>query len=275
MVASFCKRWWLPLSCAVIGGFVALGMVGISSLTSARSQSPDYVVVDTFRHDPEAFTQGLAFSKGFLFEGTGKVSWLRKQILETGEIKRERNLATRYFGEGVTVIGNRVFQVTWKNERAFVYDSRTLKRIRTFDYNEDDRRTEEGWGLADNGRVLAMSDGTDVIRFRRPRSFEVIREISVTEGGSPVSSLNELEWIGDEIFANIWPGDDVVRIDPQTGNVTDRFSLAVLKEQDAAGAGCNPEATNGIAYLQSEERFFVTGKYWCQIYEIRLTTPPG
>lgn len=274
MIPSFSKGWLLAFSCAVIGGCVALGMFGFSSPSPARAQNPDYVVVDTFPHDPEAFTQGLAFSKGFLFEGTGTVSWLRKQTLD-GEIKRERNLASRYFGEGVTVIGDRVFQLTWKNERGFVYDSRTLKRIRTFDYNEDDRRTEEGWGLADNGRLLAMSDGTDVIRFRRPRSFDVTREIRVTEDGSPVSSLNELEWIGDEIFANVWPGDDIVRIDPLTGEVTDRFSLAALKDQDAAGAGCNPEATNGIAYLQSQDRFFVTGKYWCNIYEIRLTIPPG
>jgi glutamine cyclotransferase len=230
--------------------------------------------VATFPHDPEAFTEGLAFRNGIVFEGTGDESWLRKQTL-SGEIRRQRTLASRYFGEGVTVVGDRVFQLTWTSERAFVYDAKTLKRIRTIDYNQDDERTEEGWGLADNGRRLAMSDGTDVIRFRKPRTFEVTREMKVTENGSSVSSLNELEWIGNEIFANVFPSDEVVRIDARTGEVTDRFSLAALHEKDAEGEGCHPEVANGIAYLESEQRFFVTGKYWCHIYEIVLTHPPG
>jgi glutamine cyclotransferase len=261
------------LGSAVIGTVVLVTLLH-PHLSPARAQSLDYVVVGTFPHDPEAFTEGLAFSKGLLFEGTGDVSWLRKQVLETGEVKRQRNLATRHFGEGVTVIGDRVFQLTWTSERAFVYDKGTFERIRTFNYNEDDRRTEEGWGLADNGAQLAMSDGTDMIRFRSPRTFEVTREISVTENGDPVSSLNELEWIGDEIFANVFPGDDVVRIDAYTGEVTDRFSLAALHQQDSQEQGCGQEVTNGIAYLQSQGRFFVTGKYWCHIYEIQLANPP-
>jgi glutamine cyclotransferase len=265
--------------------YVALAAVLAGLMTScsspagdARAQDdPGYVVVNTFPHDQEAYTQGLAFHRGRFYEGTGLngSSWLRRVQLKTGEVKKQRDLAQKYFGEGVTVIGDRIYQITWTSETAFVYDVDTFKRLRTLSYNEDDDKTEEGWGLADNGKLLAMSDGTEIIRFRKPRTFEVTREISVTEAGTPVFRLNELEWIGDEIFANVYGYDHVVRINPETGEVTGRLDLAALRAQEQSECADEPEVTNGIAYLQSQERFFVTGKNWCHLYEIELTDPPG
>jgi glutamine cyclotransferase len=240
------------------------------SRQDARAQEPSgYVVKAVYPHDPEAFTQGLAFRKNTLFEGTGLegLSSLRRVHLQSGEVKREHALPDRYFGEGITVVGDEIFQITWLHGRGWVYDAKTFERVRSFTYEG------EGWGLTDNERRLAMSDGTDIIRFRNPRTFEVTREIHVTEGGTPVPYLNELEWVQDEIFANVFSGDDVVRIDPRTGDVTGRFSLNPLHEREAVE--CHPDVTNGIAYMDSRRSVFVTGKYWCHVYEIELTNPAG
>lgn len=275
MVIRLSKSQWLIIW-ALVGCVVLGGLVLYSRLQAEAQAGPGYVRVAAFPHDPEAFTQGLAFRGSALFEGTGLEgsSWLRRVALETGEVRKQRDLANRYFGEGITIVGDRIFQLTWKNERAFVYDVKTFRRIKTFNYGEDDQTTEEGWGLADNGRRLAMSDGSEFIRFRNPRTFDVTREIRVTENGAPVSRLNELEWIGDEIFANVFGDDYIVRIDARTGEVTGRVDLAALRREEEAG-GCRPEVTNGIAYMKTQDRFFVTGKWWCNLYEIRLTEPPG
>jgi glutamine cyclotransferase len=248
------------------------------TLLSAQAQTDAaYEVVRRFPHDPKAYTQGLAFQGERFFEGTGLngSSWLRRVALQTGKVKKQRALAEKYFGEGITILNGKIYQLTWQHERAFVYDAKTFKRLKTFNYNEDPDATEEGWGLADNGRILAMSDGTEFIRFRNPRTFEVTREITVTENGTVMDRLNELEWIGDEIFANVYGEDYVLRIDPQTGAVVDRFDLGRLREREVQTNGCEPEVTNGIAYMASQERLFVTGKWWCHVYEIRLTDPPG
>ena len=266
------------ISSSLAGGFAA-GLAALAGLFAvvadhaprdAGAQGyPGYEVVATYPHDPEAFTEGLAFRKGRLFEGTGleRYSKLRRVALRTGEVKRERALADRYFGEGITLIGKQVFQLTWLSKRGWVYDVATFERKRRFTYDT------EGWGLTDHGRELVMSDGTDVIRFRDPETFQVTREIHVTQDGSSVSGLNELEWVEGEIFANVFPGDDVVRIDPATGEVTGRFNLTPLHEEEQA-QNCGSDVTNGIAYMQSQARLFVTGKYWCHVYEIRLTDSP-
>lgn len=265
---------------ATIVGVAVLAACSPTASDPARAevqQEDGYVVVNTFPHDPHAYTQGLAFHRTRFYEGTGLngESSLRRVDLETGEVEKKVDLPAKYFGEGVTLIGDRIYQITWQEERAFVYDVATFKRLKTFNYSTSDDSTEEGWGLADNGRKLAMSDGTEIIRFRKPKTFEVTREIRVTENGTPVFRLNELEWIGDEIFANLFGLDDVVRIDPKTGEVTGKFNLEALRLREEAECDDPPEVTNGIAYLQSEDRFFVTGKNWCHIYEIELTDPPG
>lgn len=222
------------------------------------------MVVNTFPHDPEAYTQGLDFRRAQLYEGTGLEgrSELRRVHLKTGEVLRRRRLADKHFGEGITVLDGKVYQLTWQSGRAFVYDVKTFERLRRFRY------TGEGWGLTNNGRLLIMSDGTSTIRFRHPRTFAERRSIEVTYQGDPVSRLNELEWVNGEIFANVFLTDLVVRIDPKSGEVNDVFDLRVLREREEAER--DVDVTNGIAYMPKADRLFVTGKLWGHIYEIRL-----
>lgn len=250
----------------------AATLVGACSSTDAQplvdvqpTIGPGYTVVAEFPHDPQAFTQGLDFRGATLFEGTGLEgrSSLRRVDLETGDVLRQVNLASRFFGEGIVVFGKRIYQITWQNGRAFVYDRRTFERIRRFSYEG------EGWGLTHDGTRLVMSDGTATIEFRDPKTFEVLDSIDVTEDGEAVPSLNELEWIDGEIFANVWPTNDVVRIDPQTGEVTGHLDMTPLEEQQQEG-----DVANGIAYMESADRLFVTGKLWDTIYEIELTELP-
>jgi glutamine cyclotransferase len=259
------------------------GASAATSLPAIQTRKPGYDVVKRFPHDDTAYTQGLTFHGGRLYEGTGLEgrSSLRRVRLRTGEVLQHVDLDPEYFGEGITAIGDRIWQITWQEETGFVYDRATFERLETFSYDADGSKTEEGWGLTDDGEVLAMSDGTEVIRFRDPETFEVIREIRVTENGTPVFYLNELEWIGTEIFANVFGYDHVVRIDPQTGIVVGRFNLARLRNREMETCPGNelepsedPEVTNGIAYLQRSRRLFVTGKLWCHLYEIELVDPP-
>lgn len=251
---------------------VGAALAGACSSTDAQplddlqpTVGPGYVVVGEFPHDPQAYTQGLDFQGPRLFEGTGLNgrSSLRRVDLATGEVLRQVNLAQRFFGEGIVVVGKRIYQITWQNGRAFLYDKATFERIRRFSYEG------EGWGLTYDGKRLVMSDGTSTIDFRDPRTFEVLDSIEVTDDGEPVSLLNELEWVEGEIFANVFNTNDVVRIDPETGEVVGRLDLTALKEQQQDG-----EVTNGIAYMETEDRLFVTGKLWDTIYEIELTDLP-
>lgn len=253
-----------------------------TAIPGIEQRRPGYRVVKRFPHDDTAYTQGLTFHRGRLYEGTGIEgrSSLRRVRLRTGKVLQSVDLADEYFGEGITLIGDRIWQITWQEETGFVYDVDTFETLETFSYNADDGKTEEGWGLTDDGKVLAMSDGTEVIRFREPETFEVIREIRVTENGAPVFYLNELEWIGNEIFANVFGQDHIVRIDPVTGLVVGRVNLAKLRSRELESCpgnefGEQPEVTNGIAYLQSSKRLFVTGKLWCHLYEIELRDPPA
>ncbi len=238
-----------------------------AAATTAQTQvgEPGYVQVDRFPHDTGAFTQGLAFRGRKLFEGTGLEgrSSLRRVELQTGEVLRQADLADQYFGEGIAIYGRRIYQLTWQSGKCFVYDLKTFERVRRFSYEG------EGWGLTHNGRRLIMSDGTPTIRFRDPTTFEVVREIEVTDGGEPVVNLNELEWIDGEIFANVWQTDQVVRIDPASGEVVGRLDLTALHQQEEAEG--DPDVTNGIAYMKVEDRLFVTGKLWAHVYEIELT----
>lgn len=226
---------------------------------------PGYVVVDEFPHDPQAYTQGFDFQGRRLFEGTGLHgrSSLRRVDLESGEVLRQVDLAERHFGEGIVVLGQRIYQITWQSQRAFVYDKKTFERIRRFTYEG------EGWGITHDGDRLIMSNGTSAITFRDPATFEVLDEIQVTEDGEGVPGLNELEWVDGEIFANVYPTTDVVRIDPETGEVTGHLDMTPLKEQQQDG-----EVPNGIAYMEVEGRLFVTGKLWSSVYEIELTDLP-
>lgn len=224
-----------------------------------------YRIVNTFPHDPEAFTQGLEFHGGHLYEGTGLKgkSSLRRVELRTGRVLQIHRLPSEYFGEGITILGDKLYQLTWQNGVCFVYDRRTFRQITQFRYNG------EGWGLTNDGKSLIMSDGTETITFRDPDTFAAVRTITVRAQGKPVKNLNELEYIEGEIWANIWYSDVIARIDPSTGIVKAWVDMEGLPVKDR-----DIEAVmNGIAYDRENKRVFVTGKNWGKLFEIELVPP--
>jgi glutaminyl-peptide cyclotransferase len=232
---------------------------------AARAALPvyGYTVVRTYPHDPTAFTQGLQYLDGFLYEGTGQngQSTIRKVALETGEVLQRRELAKEHFGEGITVWKTDIYQLTWQSGIGFVYDRQTFAPKRTFRY------TGEGWGLTSDASGLIMSDGTSALRFIDPATFAERRRLPVTALGRPVARLNELEYVKGEIFANVWTTDQVARIDARTGLVASWIDLAgLLTPRERATA----DVLNGIAYDSAGDRLFVTGKWWPKLFEIRL-----
>jgi glutamine cyclotransferase len=222
-------------------------------------------VVAEYPHDSSAFTQGLVIHDGRLFEGTGQygASTLREVALETGEVLRAARLSQTYFGEGITIIGERVFQLTWRAGIGAVYDLETFEISNTFRYSG------EGWGLTHDNSQLILSDGTSTLRFLDPDSFEVTRELDVTGPNGPVSRLNELEYVRGEIWANVWYEDFIVRIDPDTGAVTGTIDLTNIYPPALRG---REEVANGIAFDAGNEKIYITGKNWPRLYEIRLVS---
>ena len=223
-----------------------------------------FEVVRQFPHDPAAFTQGFTYYKGSFYEGTGRKgqSSLRQVDPETGRLVRKIDLAPEYFGEGITVLGDEVIQLTWLSHTGFVYDLSDFDQLRTFKY------PGEGWGLTSDGHDLFMSDGSADIRVLDAATFAEKRRIKVREEGKPVDQLNELEFVEGEIFANIWHSDRIARISPRTGEVVGWIDLTGL-----LGPFYQREAEavlNGIAYDRETKRLFVTGKLWPKIFEIRL-----
>jgi glutaminyl-peptide cyclotransferase len=234
----------------------------------ARQRKPGapvlgYQVVNTYPHDRDAFTQGLLFRDGALFESTGLKgrSSLRRVRLETGEVVQQEKIDDRYFAEGLTDWGNRLVQLTWETNIGFVYDVKSFARLQTFTY------TGEGWGLARDDRRLIMSDGTPTLRFLDPQTFKVIGQVSVKDGDVPVEDLNELEFVDGEIYANVWTTDRVAIIAPATGQVTAWINLAGLMPR---GFTSGDAVLNGIAYDAQQRRLFVTGKLWPRLFEIRV-----
>lgn len=228
-------------------------------------QSLEYQILRTLPHDPEAYTQGLVFREGILFESTGRygASTIRRTNAETGEILRLTPLPEEHFGEGLAMVGSELYQLTWKAGLAFVYDPDSLSLKRTLEY------TGEGWGLCFDGDLLFMSDGSDRLFLRDPATFEVRGELRVTENGLPVWRLNELECVGDHIYANVYQTARIVRIDKASGEVDgyiDGFRLSA-----AAKRVPDPEAVlNGIAHDPERGTLLVTGKLWQSLFEIRI-----
>lgn len=224
-----------------------------------------YQVVRSFPHDPGAFTQGLIFRNGFLYEGTGLFgqSGIRKVKLETGEVLQSKPIARQYFGEGITDWNGALIQITWQSGVGFVYDLNTFEQTKTFSYKG------EGWGLTHDGTRLIMSDGQPegALRFLDPVTLKETGRIIVRDARGPVTNLNELEYVKGEIFANIWQTDRIARISPKDGRVTGWIDLSGLLPQ----AEHAPNAVlNGIAYDAAGDRLFVTGKLWPRIFEIKL-----
>jgi len=225
-----------------------------------------YEVVASHPHDRNAFTQGLVYRHGTLYESTGLNgrSSLRVVDLETGDVRRQVSVDEQYFAEGLAEFGGRLYQLTWQHQRAFVYDAASLAVTGGFRYEG------EGWGLADDGHSLIMSDGTNVIRFLDPETFAVRRTIQVSKSGEPVTNVNELEYIDGQIYANVWLTNTIVRIDPRTGWVKATIDMRGLLPPDSGDV----DVLNGIAYDAERGRIFVTGKLWPRLFEVRFVPKP-
>ena len=223
-----------------------------------------YEVVHACSHDPDAFTQGLVFHDGKLLESTGEVgrSSLRRVELDTGKVIQKVDVPEPYFGEGITLLKGKIYQLTWQHQLGFIYDAWTFDKIGQFNYQG------EGWGLTNDGQSIILSDGTNRLRFLDPDTFQVRKTIAVLDGSTPVDEINELEYVQGEIYANIWHADRIVRIDPQTGRILGWIDLTALLSR---GEVHDEEAVlNGIAYDETNGRLFVTGKLWPKLFEIRL-----
>ncbi|AGG90770.1 glutaminyl-peptide cyclotransferase [Rhodanobacter denitrificans] len=229
-----------------------------------------YRVVHAYPHDTGAYTEGLFYKDGFLYESTGQVgqSTVRRVALETGEVVQRQRLPKQYFGEGIVDWKDRLVQLTWQSGTGFVYELASFTPQRRFRY------AGEGWALTRDDKHLYMSDGTPVLRVLDPETLEVIRRITVTADGAPVTHLNELEWVDGEIYANVWLTERIARIDPASGHVTGWIDLTGLFDSRQLP---NPEddVLNGIAWDAARQRLFVTGKCWPQLFEIALVKRPA
>jgi len=234
-----------------------------------QEQLPEYGyrVVNSYPHDIGFFTQGLLYHQGFLFEGTGKngLSSLSRRSLDQIEVLQSKRLSSRYFGEGIEIVDDKIYQLTWKSHIVFVYDKNSFEQLATH-YN-----ATQGWGLAYDGEELILSDGTNVLQFLDPETFVPQRKIEVTLNGNPIHSLNELEYINGEVWANVWQTDFILRIEPATGKVKSIVNLTGLSGMTQLGS--SEAVLNGIAWDAEQQRLFVTGKHWAHIFEIELVAP--
>ena len=264
-MSDFTSRRWKPWTAAIA---LLLFAVCVGWATAQfplqRVHYSKIRIVAEYPHDRNAFTQGLLIDEGQLLEGTGQhgESKLRRVDLETGQVLTEVSLPEQYFGEGIAVAHGELFQLTWKNRVGFVYDVETLEHKRTVRYSG------EGWGLTFDGEFLILSDGSATLRFIDPETFHVKRRLAVYDGRKPISSLNELEYVEEEVWANIWYDDKIARIDPATGRVVGWIDLKGLKPRSLL---LNREAVhNGIAYDPKSRRIFLTGKNWPTLYEVEI-----
>lgn len=239
--------------------------VDIDSFSNKSLKTYSYRIVNSYPHDPSAFTQGLVYEDGALYEGTGLYgqSSLRRVDIQTGEVLEMVRLKEEFFAEGIAVWEDKIIQLTWKSQQGFVWDKDNLTQIDGFTY-----RTE-GWGLTNDKTRLIMSDGSDTLYFIDPKNYSLQGNLLVTEDGKPVRGINELEYVNGEIYANIWPSSWIAIISPDSGDVIARINLTgILKTSDIQNK--RVDVANGIAYDEEEDRLFVTGKLWPRLFEIRL-----
>ncbi len=228
-------------------------------------QEYTYQIVHAYPHDPQAFTEGLFYKDGYLYESTGleHESSIRKVKLETGEVVQKHDIPDQYFGEGIIAWKDRLIELTYKSEVGFVYDLAGFTQQKQFQY------PGEGWALTTDGKRLIMSDGTPELRFWDPETLAEQGRVTVTEYGQPLKNVNELEYVKGEVYANVWLTNRIVRIDPATGKVTGSIDLTgILKAEDIGSS--QPDVLNGIAYDAKGDRLFVTGKKWPKLFEIKL-----
>ena len=231
-----------------------------------------YEVVHSYPHDKLAFTEGLIYKDGFLYESTGleQQSSVRKVKLETGEVVQKHDVPGQYFGEGIIIWKDKMLQMTYRTEIGFVYD------LKTFEVKSEFHYPGEGWAFTTDGKQIIMDDGTAELRFWDPETLKETGRLTVTDQGQPVAKLNELEWVKGEIYANIWETDKIARIDPRTGKVVGWIDLTgLLKPTERVTDGdFATDVLNGIAYDAQHDRLFVTGKRWPKVFEIKLVKKP-
>jgi len=260
----------LPLNKIAILAFVALA-AGSSAAHASAGTIPvyGYKVVHTYPHDPQAFTEGLFYEDGYLYESTGErgTSTVRKVKLATGEVVQRLDTPPGYFGEGIVAEGTKLVQLTWQEGIAFVYDKASFRLLGAFRY------PGEGWAFTRDATHIYMSDGTPTIRVLDPANFDRTGSIDVTADGVPLRNINELEWVKGEIYANVWQTDRIARIDPATGHVVGWIDLKGLMDKTRLDDLGN-DVLNGIAYDAVHDRLFVTGKRWPSLFEIRVTRQP-
>lgn len=223
-----------------------------------------FEIVNTWHHDPEAFTEGLQYLGGELYESTGlnKLSSLRRVELKTGKVLQKIDIPDEYFGEGITILGNKIYQLTYQTHIGFIYDLKTFKQLGTWHYEG------EGWGMTNDGTYLIMSNGSNKITYLDPKSFAIVKTLEVYDQGYRVEDINELEFIKGEIYANIWRIDRVVCIDPASGKVNSWIDLSGLMMPQERTE--RVDVLNGIAYDEKGDRIFITGKYWPKLFEIKV-----
>jgi len=253
---------------------MVLALLGASLVgaTAAADDAPvyGYTVTHMWPHDTHAYTEGLFYLDGYLYEGTGNVgqSFVRKVELQTGKVLQQ--VATpgpAFFGEGIVAWKDRLIELTWRGQQGFVFDLATLKPLARFSY------PGEGWGLTSDGTHLLMSDGTPTLRLLDPETLQQVGSIDVTANGEPLANLNELEWVNGQIYANVWMTRRIARIDPASGKVVGWIDLGGLEPRPEDTPDPDNDVANGIAYDAAGDRLFVTGKRWPHVYEIRLTGP--
>ena len=267
-ISFVCVKFILPIGCIVSGNASSLNTgLNLAPIDTSGTSLHSIRVVNVYPHDPDAFTQGLVFHKGYLYEGTGLSgqSSIRKVELKTGRVSKSQSLPAEHFGEGITVCRNRLIQLTWQSHTAFVYDLQSFRLLQTFSY------PTEGWGITCDGNYLIMSDGTAVLRFLDTRRYKMVNQIEVRYRGNLLPNINELEFVRGEIYANVWGTAYIARISPRTGQVLGWIDLRDLYRY--VGAGRNIDVLNGIAYDAKGDRLFVTGKYWPKLFEIRVEAP--
>lgn len=230
-----------------------------------------YDIINEYPHDPSAFTEGLEYREGMLYESTGQygTSDIRKTELKTGKVLASTKMEARYFGEGMTILNNKVYQLTYREGKGFVYDLATLKQEKTFTFN-----APEGWGMTNNGIHLIFDDGRNILHFVDPNTFAEVKQLTITDEHGPVNEINELELIHGYIYANQWQTDNILKIDTATGKVVGRADLSSLRQRvgipPPGGRRNEPEVMNGIAYDAATNRIFITGKNWPKVLEVRL-----
>lgn len=247
-----------------LGIILYLSFGGSDSSSEAAPAIYGYEIINTFEHDTSAFTQGLAWDNGLLYEGTGLPgqSTLRKVELETGKVLKKYELPDKYFAEGITVFKDKIIQLTYRTRIGFVYNKETFELLREFNY------PHEGWGLTHDGKNLILSDGTSTLYFLDPETFEQISTISVRNQNDRLWGINELEYIDGRIYANIWPTNRIAIIEPRTGRVVGLVDLKGLLDNQSISM--QTDVLNGIAYDPIKRRLFVTGKFWPKLFEIKL-----